>query len=544
MASETISDVYNLDDLDEITSILSNDSYLNIQAEIKKQKASKPQASGIGVDHLAYIPRTLSECVQKVKNLLKQLAYFRQYCFLLEISERGAKQELKKALRENQKLTVQVGTLEDDLLRVRNQLHSAFGLKKKSGGIGKKELNEAPPKRKTKRRGAPIGHIGRTRPIPTQITRKVVIPPPDRCPYCNSQKIKTESEYISKYTEDIPEVVKEVIETRYLKGQCLCCHQKVVAEKATSGPPVNIGPNLISLLTVLRQQGGVSYRKLSRLCTECFKISLKPSGVLGIISRVSRRLEPFYKGIEASLFTQPVIHGDETGWKMDGQRWYLWSLCNKNLTYFHLNASRAAKVVSAILPKNYPGIFHSDFYGAYNIYANTQRCLVHLMRDVNNELDIKPKSTVLKKLKQQIKQIIKKGQQIQKQQKSLKKEQQKSKLKARLLKLCQLKSSDKKTKNLITRIDRYQDHLLQFVNHEDAEFHNNRAERALRPAVIFRKISFGNRTEQGAENFAILNSVLETGRLKNKNINQFIHSVISAPSIRPNTIKKFLLDSS
>ncbi len=544
MASETTFDVYGLDDLDEIASILSNDSYLSIQAEIKKQKASRPQASGIGIDHLAFIPRTLSECVQKIKNLLKQLAYFRQYCFLLELSERGTKQELKKTLRENQKLKVQVSELEDDLLRTRNQLHSAFGLKKKSGKIDKKELNEVPPKKKIKKRGAPTGHIGRTRPIPARITRKVTVLPPNRCPYCNSLKIKTESEYIVKYTEDIPEVVKEVIETRYLKGQCLCCHQKVVADKATSGPPVNIGPNLISLLTVLRQQGGISYRKLSRLSTEFFKIPLKPSGVLGIISRVSRRLEPFYKGIEASLFTQPVIHGDETGWKMDGQRWYLWGLCNKYLTYFHLNASRAAKVVNAILPKDYSGIFHSDFYGAYNIYSNTQRCLVHLMRDVNNELDIKPKNTVLKKIKQQIKQIIKKGLKIQKQKKSLKKEQQTSKLKERLLKLCQLKSSDKKTKNLIARINRYQDHLLQFVNHEDAEFHNNRAERALRPAVIFRKVSFGNRTEQGAENFAVLNSVLETGRLKNKNINQFIHSVISDPSVSPNTIKKFLLDSS
>jgi hypothetical protein len=259
---------------------------------------------------------------------------------------------------------------------------------------------------------------------------------------------------------------------------------------------------------------------------------------------MSGRLEPFYKGIEASLPMQPVIHGDETGWKKDGQRWYLWCLCNKDLTYFHLNSSRASKVVGSILPRDYSGIVHSDFYGAYNIYSNTQRCLVHLMRDIKNELEIKPKNPVLKKLKKTIRQIKDKGLQIQQQEESPRKEQQKTTLKKRLLKLCNLKSPDKKVHNLIARIDRYQDHLLQFVNHKDAEYHNNRAERALRPAVIFRKTSFGNRTEQGAENFTILSSVLETGRQKNKDLPQFIQSVLSASSIDSNSVKEFLLDSS
>ena len=547
MTTDTIFDVFGRNDLDNLASALSDESSQRIQTEAKRLLSDLPKVSGTSEtagQNLTSIPRSLPQCIKKIRYLIDRYLKLRRYCFLVELSERSVRRELREALREKRELSGQVLELQDDLSRARNQLRAAFGIKQKRAAENKDDSTKADGKKEKKKRGAPKGHTGKTRPIPGQITKTVVKKPPDQCPHCAGNDIKTGEEFIAKYIEDIPKVVKEVIETRYLKGKCLSCHQDVIAEEALVGPPVTVGPNLTSLLTILRQQGGVSYRKLSRLSTECFKISLTPSGVLGIISRVSGRLEPFYKGIEACLPMQPVIHGDETGWKNDGERWYLWCLCNKDMTYFHLNRSRATKVVTDILPKDYSGIVHSDFYGAYNIYANTQRCLVHLMRDIKNELEIKPKNSVLKKLKGVIKQITDKGQQIQKLKESSKKERQKAGLKAKLLKLCQLKSSDRKVSNLIKRIDRYQDHLLQFMNHRDAEFHNNRAERALRPAVIFRKISFGNRSQQGADNFAILSSVLETGRQKNKDLTLFIQSVLSGPSINSSKVKEFLIDSS
>lgn len=547
MAPETIFDVFGQTDLEYLASVLSEESSQRIQSEAKRLLDNLPQSagtSGIAAQQLRSVPQSLSLCREKIGYLLKRYFNLRKYCFLIELSEKNAWQKLKAQRRKNRELSAQVSELQEDLKRTRHQLQIAFGVQPTKTAEKKEASTKAKTPKKAKKRGAPKGHVGKTRPIPEQSTRTVVKKPPDACPYCDSHDIKINSEFITKYIEDIPKVAKEVIETRYLKGRCLRCHQEVIAEEALIGPPVTIGPNLTSLLTLLRHQGGVSYRKLSRLSTECFKISLTPSGVLGIISRMSGRLEPFYKGIEASLPMQPVIHGDETGWKNDGQRWYLWCLCNKDLTYFHLNPSRASKVVGNILPRDYSGIVHSDFYGAYNIYSNTQRCLVHLMRDVKNELEIKPKNSVLKKLQKVIRQIKDKGQQIQQQKESPRKEQQKTRLKKKLLTLCCLKSPDKKVNNLIARICRYQDHLLQFVNHKDAEYHNNRAERALRPAVIFRKISFGNRSEQGAENFAILSSVLETGRQKNKDLTQFIQSVLSAPSIDSNSVKEFLFDSS
>ena len=91
---------------------------------------------------------------------------------------------------------------------------------------------------------------------------------------------------------------------------------------------------------------------------------------------------------------------------------------------------------------------------------------------------------------------------------------------------------------------RHQHELIRFVDHPDAEYHNNRAERALRPEVIFRKLSFGNRTPSGAYNYQILASVLETCRLKRKNLTEFIHSIWLSTKDQMLHITRDLLDTS
>ncbi len=151
-----------------------------------------------------------------------------------------------------------------------------------------------------------------------------------------------------------------------MKGTCAHCNSEVVSPDATNGPPVSIGDNMIALLSVMREQMGVSLRKLSQFCTETLHVSLSPSGVLGIVNRVSQKLEPIYRGIEVSLRTQSVLHGDETGWPMDGKRWYMWCFCNRYIVYFHPDPSRGSKVPKAIIGENYMGVMHVDFYAAYN----------------------------------------------------------------------------------------------------------------------------------------------------------------------------------
>lgn len=529
------------EDLAELAPLLSEQSYRNIQSEIIGLKKEAPSASGLGIDNFQYIPQTLDECRQQVRRLQERLNWSRRLCFLSEISEHDARRKIRILKKENQKLREENEALKNEVKRAYNQLHTALGLKKDKPKKAENPDKRALPKKK---RGAPLGHMGKTRPIPNKVDTVDIIPPPDSCPHCGQSHILAGNDYTSKYVEDIPPVVRTVTERRYMQGICAECLRAVVAPEATTGPPVMVGHNLIALLSVMRQQMGVSYRKLARFSTETLQIPLSPSGVLDIMNRLSHKLEPVYKGIESSLRAQLVLHGDETGWRMDGKRWYLWCFCNSSIVYFHADPSRGSKVPKAILGDDYSGIMHADFYAAYNFLPKTQRCLVHFQRAINEELEITPHDKALQRLKHGIKNLIEKGKELKKLPDSPEKNTQVKELENTLQTLSQLKSSNSKTKAYIQRLIRHKKDFLHFVNHPEAQYHNNRAEQAIRPAVIFRKISFGNRTPQGAQNYAILTSVLETCRLKKNNLSDFIRSVWATPKDQLHFITRSLLDTS
>lgn len=289
---------------------------------------------------------------------------------------------------------------------------------------------------------------------------------------------------------------------------------------------------------------GVAYRKLSAFSSETLQIPLSPTGVMDIINRVCTKFEPIYRGIEIALRMQSVLFADETGWRMDGARWNLWCFCNRFLVYFHPDASRGSKVPKAILGVDYSGIVHADFYAAYNFLSRLQRCLVHLQGDIKDELEIVPDDNSLIQLKSGFKEIIEKGTEVKSLPTSEQKNIKRKQLDDILQRLTQLTSDNKKTKNLIKRIIRHQDDLLRFIDNPDVEFSNNRAERMIRLFVLARKVSFGNRTPQGALNYAVLVSVIETCRLRKKNLTQFIQHVYHANNKEIKRITRELLDTS
>jgi transposase len=537
----------NTEELEEVSSLLSRESYTNIKNEIKRLEEEPPSLKGSGVYNHQYNPVNEEELKQQNRIFRDRLDWLRTRHILKEIQNQFLMRENCKFDKEVRKLSEENQELKNELKRARNQLHSLMGIKKtgRKNDNDSEESNESEQKGvKNRKRGAPIGHIGRTRPIPVKVDEIKEILPPDICPHCGNTHIIIGTDYVSKYIEDIIPIVKRIVEKRYLKGSCSCCNHFVIAPGAIEGPPVSIGPNLITLLTIMRERMGVTYRKLSVFSSETLQIPLSPTGVMDIINRVCVKLEPIYKGIEIALRIQAVLFADETGWRMDGARWYLWCFCNRFLVYFHPDPSRGSKVPKAILGTDYPGILHADFYAAYNFLAKLQRCLVHLQGDINDELEIVPDDNSLIQLKSGIKEIIEEGVEVKSLPESDRKNVKRKEIDDTLKQLTLLTSDNKKTKNLIKRIIRHQDDLLRFIDNPDVEFSNNRAERMIRLFVLARKVSFGNRTPQGALNYAVLVSVMETCRLRKKNLTQFIKHVYHANYEEIKRITRELLDTS
>ena len=184
---------------------------------------------------------------------------------------------------------------------------------------------------------------------------------------------------------------------------------------------------------------------------------------------------------------------------------------------------------------------HANFYGAYNIFKNIQRCLVHFLRKLKEELEVTPEEKSLLRLKKGMKNIIQRGEEVKTLPDTPKKKLEIKKLERKLQTLMKIKYTNREATVLVNRIKRHKDELLQFVKHKDVEYHNNRAERTIRAIVIFKKLSFGSRTPEGAQYHAILASVLETCRLKGKSILVFLKDVLNTPDEKLHEITESLL---
>jgi len=516
--------------LDEIVGQISPELQQEMQRLLTKLKK---QAPGVTYDdqyrHLGpihSIPHSLDLCQSKLQLVLGRYSWLNQVCSFQEILKRSADHRAKQLEQQNSELLAQIDELKKDKLRVHHQLITLMGVKDKPANEEDEkgdDSDSAADESKNK------GHRGNNRGRPDKVDKINHIAPPSCCPHCNHDKISELESYISKYIEDIPQIIKLITENQYQQGCCEQCGKTVVDPRAQHGPLVSIGPNLTATLANLRQQMGASYRKLARFSTETCQIPLSPSGAMGIIDRVCKSFEPIYTAIEATLPSQSVLYADETYWKMDGDRWYIWAFCNHEISYFHADESRSGSVPRGILGKDFEGLLHSDFYRGYDQFKHTQKCLVHYLRDIVAELKVTPNDPELKAIKKHIKSIIKEGKLLQNIAEEELRKEGKQKLEEKLDDITKMTSDEHRTQVLVNRIIRYRDNLLNFIDRQDAESHNNLAERRIRPLVIFRKISFGNRSAEGAKRLAILMTVMETCRLRGHNLTELIQKVLATP---------------
>lgn len=436
------------------------------------------------------------------------------------------REELGRLRNENEELRSKNRKL---LIELRDSLGVNSVLKDKNG----QETDPAQvqrgslPEKTVRPRGAPKGHRGNTRSIPGKWDEKIEVLPPGVCE-CGCTQIFENGRRDKKYIEDIPPVSRKVTLVEYRRGVCVKCGREIIHPEA-SGPAVEIGGNLSAHLAMLRQ-AGVSYRKLSAFCTETLGIPLSPSGVYGVVNRLTDKKMPLYDTIGNVLHKQEILHGDETGWKIRGKQWYVWIFCNPSTVFYHAEDSRASKVIREILGEDFEGTLVCDFYAAYNFLPKTQRCLVHLMRDVKKEREVLPGSVQLEQFEERLWNFIENGESVSHLPLGLEKANATMLLEKALTAISRMDVPKGRPETLRKRIVKFHGEIFRFVNTPGVEWHNNRAERHLRPLVVSRKMSFGSDTPEGARKTCALHSIVETCRL---------HNIRPVELLRENMMKGF-----
>lgn len=523
--------------LDGIAAQLSPAAATFVRRELRRLREGPPPLCGSSLIPVDTIPATLQECQAHLRRVLARLRWLRQSAFLQGTLERFARAQATRLQQENTELKAHNQALSEENERLKQRLRHLLGIKDKAPRTDDGASADAPgtdkgdkeKKKPGKPRGAPKGHRGANRPLPDHVDVVEDIAPPQQCPHCGYHGVvPLVGESLSHYIEDIPPIKPVVTEQRFQSGYCPQCG-RLCYDPACTGPTTRVGPQLTALLAHMRETLGSSYRKLSRFSTEIAHIALTPSAVLALIARTATALVPFYDAVGSLLPHQSVLHIDETGWRMDGKRWYLWTFSNSHLVYFHADSSRARRVVTEHIGEDFQGLVISDFLAVYDRFAHTQKCLVHFLRDVRDELAIVPQDKALQRLRLMLKVCIGEGKRVQAMAPGAERTGALTRLNARLDACAAMHSTHQRTQTLIDRLVKYRHSLLAFIDYPEGKPTNNRAEQDLRPGVIFRKLSFGNRTEAGAHHHAVLTTVWENRRRHGADVMGFIVEVLTAP---------------
>ena len=371
-----------------------------------------------------------------------------------------------------------------------------------------------------KKKGAPLGHIGWFRKKPKKIDRQEIVKL-KKCPSCGSSDLSKCKETSQHIQEDI--ILPEIETIKYVRPHYYCkgCKKVVTGIGVGEIPGSYIGPNAKAIAGFLRYDVKISTRDIKKIFQQLCNLNIVPGSIPGFNNQLRNISGNIYNDIQQIIKKGNFCHGDETGWRLDDKKYWLWSFSNDIASLFHIDKSRGQKVVKQILGDEFDGILISDFLSAYNkIKAKgKQRCLIHLKRDLkkvlacNEDKPVKIYCENLLKLLDRAKQLHEdyKDKKI-----TLKYFERKRELLVESLKDFNFPLPDKRhLKRFSKRLARHKNELFTFLYYPEISSHNNKAERHIRPNVIFRKITFGNRSEKGTLNHSILMSIIQTAKMNN-----------------------------
>jgi transposase len=401
-------------------------------------------------------------------------------------------------------------------------------------------VKPSPPGRRRKRPGRKKGHPAALRPLPDHIDVHQEVPLPkdtagrESCPCCRTGLFDLADH--DRLVEEIIPARKVVTCYHTRSGWCLKCGRRVESRAPEQPPAANIphgqfGLNVLATGILLRIEHRLPFQQVTGVFANLPELSVSPGAIARQVQRIADWFDGDYEKLMVELRCAQHVYADETGWRIDGKNHQLWAVTTPTQTLYHVDKSRGGKVIQNLLGKAFGGTLVSDFYSAYSkMDCKKQKCLVHLLRELTESAEKSPafaSGTFFTKSKRLIKQmLLLKGRWDE-----LSDEQyipRIGRLETRLEELTTAGYDEANAKRIAKRMRKYQKELTAFLWEKDLEGTNNAAERAIRPAVVARKISGGSRSKNGAEAWATLASLLRTASQQGKNLLGTIKSMLMA----------------
>jgi transposase len=269
---------------------------------------------------------------------------------------------------------------------------------------------------------------------------------------------------------------------------------------------------LSALIAELSGIKAMSRNDVKHLCESVLGLPIATGTIQKVVDRASKAIAPVYESIGNVARSSLCNYIDETSWFNQNALQWLWAMVNDRVAFYRIDAHRSKDAFNQLI-QDWKGILVSDSYGLYRNWVHgRQTCLAHLIRKADGLCERKKPD--LRRFGQITSSSLRQLIQFSKDPPS---GRQWQRFYAQLLFSLSLWEPDKSDAGQLARqILREIDSLWFFIEHQGVEPTNNRAERALRFGVLWRKRSLGTQSEKGNRWVERILSLKETCRLKAK----------------------------
>ncbi len=400
----------------------------------------------------------------------------------------------------------------------------------------RKDKDRKPPDQHGKP-GRKKGHPPAYREEPPEVDDNIEVPL-EACPHCGEAVFGVER--CEQFIEDLPPIRPHVTRLVTYTGTCPRCgevrstHPAQVGT-ATGAAKTHLGARALGVAAFLNKQMGITVRSTCRVLETLGGLRITPGGLTQAMHRVAERTQSEYRDLLAGLRSQEAVYADETSWWVGGPGHWLWTFTTAERTIYRVEASRGRDVVFDTLGTAFGGVLITDCLATYeNLPYTLHKCYAHHLKAIAQARDRKPEDQ--RTYLNEVTALLRAAMTLDRIRTDLPPPEVtriRAHLENRADELLLPTRIDPDEERVANRLRKRRRHLFTFLDHPAVEPTNNRAERALRPAVIARKLSCGNKTQRGKRTWEILASVAATCRQRGQDFVEYLRARLTLDHTTP-----------
>ncbi len=382
--------------------------------------------------------------------------------------------------------------------------------------------------------GGQAGHVRHERPLlPSEQCDEVIFLKPTACRRCGRDLVGEDSAPLRHQVWELPHIKPQVIEYQRQRLRCPCCGETTCAELPLGVPSGQSGPRLVAFVALLMAYFRQSKRRTALFLGTFLNQPCCPALTIKMQTQVTEVLRPAYDELVNELPTQPHLGIDESPTREAAKKAWLWTFVGAFFTVFAWRGSRAATVLTEWLTDDFTGVVMCDRAKMYWQLGSLQWCWAHLKRDFQAWAD--SDNRVVKRLGDDLLHAVRElfRQWSRCRDGTLSRAALKQELAPtrRVVEGLLLRGEFSGQAQVVGTCRELYDHkawLWTFLDHPGVEPTNNASERALRHAVIWRKLSFGTQSAGGSRFVETMLTVIESCRQQSRNVFEYVTAAVQA----------------